>query len=491
MKIEQLLKKISPLEIKGELPVFYNAITDDSRNVNENDIFFAIKGVYKDGHDFIKDIKVKFVAVVERYIEEVDVPQILVKSTKKAFFNALELKYGLNLDKMPFVAVTGTNGKTTFTYLMESILKSAGKNPGIIGTVNYRCGSLVKNATHTTPDMKTLFKIFDEFKKNNCDIVVMEVSSHALKQNRIGELKFDVALFTNLTPEHLDFHHDMEDYYCSKKILFEKHLKRDGLGIVNMDDNYGKRLHMELSDKRNIKGFSFNIKTDYTCALLRMDLKGIELGIWSKEFSDIISSNLKGRFNAYNLCGAYISAKNLGIESEIIKEGLKGVRAIPGRLEEIPNDCGISVFVDYAHTPDALENVLSTIREFAKSRVITVFGCGGDRDKTKRAPMGKVASRYSDIIIVTSDNPRSENPEDIIEDIKKGIDFSKKVIIQPDREKAIKDAIYSARKGDIILIAGKGHENYQIFKDKTIYFSDQEVAKKILEIRQCLAQQEK
>lgn len=489
MQIERLLEKIKPLEIKGKLPDCYNNITDDSRELCENDIFFAIKGVSRDGHDFLKDIKGDFIAVVERFVENISIPQILVNSTKKAFFEALQLKYNLNLKNIPFIAVTGTNGKTTFTYLMESILKVSGKNPGVIGTVNYRCGSLVKTATHTTPDMKSLFKILDEFNKNNCDCVVMEVSSHALKQNRIGELKFDSALFTNLTPEHLDFHSDMEDYYKSKKVLFEQHLKKDGIGIVNIDDLYGKRLYQELSGK-NVKGFSFNIKTDYTCALLKMDEKGIETGIWAKDFSDIISSNLKGRFNAYNLCGAYITAKNLGIDNNVIKEGLKRVKSIPGRLEEITNQCGISVFVDYAHTPDALENVLVTVKEFAKGRIITVFGCGGDRDKSKRAPMGKIASRYSDIVIVTSDNPRSENPEDIIEDIKKGIDFSKKVIIQPDREKAIKDAIYSARRGDIVIIAGKGHENYQIFKDKTIYFSDQEVAKKNLEIRQCLEQQE-
>lgn len=489
MEIDRLLKKINALEIKGKIPDYYKDITDDSRELSENDIFFAIKGVSKDGHDFLKNITEKVVAIVEKFVEDISIPQILVSSTRKAFFEALQLKYNLELDRIPFIAVTGTNGKTTFTYLMESVLKANGKNPGIIGTVNYRCGSLIKSSTHTTPDMKSFFKILDEFKKNNCDVVVMEVSSHALKQNRIGELKFDVALFTNLTPEHLDFHSDMEDYYNSKKILFESHLKKDGIGVINIDDPYGKRLYEELSDK-SIKGFSFNIKTDYTCALLKMNEKGIEVGIWSKDFSDIISSSLKGRFNAYNLCGAYITAKNLGIDNNVIKEGLERVKSIHGRLEEIPNECGISVFVDYAHTPDALENVLITIKEFAKNRVITVFGCGGDRDKSKRAPMGRVASKYSDIVIVTSDNPRSENPEDIIEDIKKGLDLSKKIIIQPDREKAIKDAIYSARRGDVIIIAGKGHENYQIFKDKTIHFSDQEVAKKILEIRQCLAHQE-
>ncbi len=489
MRIDRLLKKINPLEIKGELPDFYNDITDDSREISDNDIFFAIKGISKDGHDFLKDIKGKFIAIVERYVQDISTPQILVSSTKRAFFEALQLKYNLDLDKIPFVAVTGTNGKTTFTYLMESILKTNGRNPGIIGTVNYRCGSLIKNSTHTTPDMKSLFKILDEFNRHNCDVVVMEVSSHALKQNRIGELKFDLALFTNLTPEHLDFHSHMEDYYSSKKILFERHLKKDGIGIINIDDAYGKRLYEELADKK-IEGFSFNLKTDYTCALLKMDEKGIDVGIWSKDFSDIISSSLKGRFNAYNLCGAYIAARKLGIDNNIIKEGLKRVLNIPGRLEEIPNECGFSVLVDYAHTPDALENVLITVREFARNRVITVFGCGGDRDKSKREPMGKVASKYSDIVIVTSDNPRNENPEDIIEDIKKGLDFSKKIIIQPDREKAIKDAIYSARKGDIIIIAGKGHENYQIFKDKTVHFSDQEVAKKILEIRQCLVKLE-
>jgi len=486
MNIEELLAKIKPLKIIGELPHSYSDITNDSREVKDGTLFFAIKGVTRDGHDFIKDIKSKhFVAFVERTIEDVECPQVVVKSTRKAFFEALKLKYNLDLEKLPLVAVTGTNGKTTFTYLVESIMAESGRRFGVIGTINYRCGNYIVESSHTTPDMKKIFEILSSFSDKGCEGVVMEVSSHALKQNRLGDICFDIAVFTNLTPEHLDFHNNMEDYYLSKKILFEKHLKKSGVGVVNIDDHYGLRLYQEIGDKK-VKGFSFNTKTDFTCAILKMDDKGLEVGIWSKDFSDVITSSLRGRFNAYNLCSAYIATKMLGVDREIIKEGLKKVKVIPGRLEEIQNSCGINVFVDYAHTPDALENILNTVKEFSKGRIITVFGCGGDRDKTKRPLMGRVASKYSDIVIVTSDNPRTENPLSIIEDIKEGLNFSKKIIIQPDREKAIKDAIYSARKGDTVIIAGKGHENYQIFKDKTVYFSDKEVAKKVLELRECL-----
>lgn len=488
-ELKNIIEIIKPIEIKGELSDNILGLTDDTREMKENYLFFAIKGVSRDGHDFLKSIKnFPCVAVVERFVEDTKLTQIKVLSTKKAFFDALIYWNGVNLKDLTFIGVTGTNGKTTFTYLIESIYKESKKKIGVIGTVNYRCHDLVINASHTTPDIKNLCSLFKTFQDRGCEVIVMEVSSHALEQNRLGALKFDATLFTNLTAEHLDYHKNMEDYFNAKKMLFFNHLKDNGIAIINVDDNYGEKLYEELKDKK-IKGFSFNKKTDYACAILKMDNKGLDVGIWTKNFSDVISSSLKGKFNAYNIVGAYIVALELGLSSEDIKEGIKALKKVPGRLEEVPNACGLNVFIDYAHTPDALENVLKTIRDFSKGRIITVFGCGGDRDKSKRAPMGKIASTLSDITIITSDNPRSEDPLGIIEDIKKGVSPNRRLFIQPDREKAIKDAIFSSRKGDTILIAGKGHENYQILGDKTIHFSDFEVAKKVLELRECLVQE--
>ena len=483
---ERLFEIIKPLKIEGDIPSSFDYFTDDTRELKENTLFFAIKGENFDGHNLIKDFKDKVSAVIIEKDIDVQVPKIYVDSTKESFYKLLEVTNNINLEEFRIIGITGTNGKTTFTYLMESIFKSAGRLIGVIGTVNYRCGEFSCDAGNTTPDLKRLIPLLKNFKDLGAKDIVMEVSSHSLKQNRLLGLRFDSAIFSNLTPEHLDFHNDMEDYYKSKKLLFTKHLKDNAFGVINIDDPYGERLFLELGDSR-MKTYSFKKKAKYNCKILKKDIEGLKIEISSGEFFDIVASNLKGGFNAYNVISAYITALNLGIDKEVIKKGILNLINVPGRLEEIKNDCGLKVFVDYAHTPDALENVLKTIKEISLGRIITVFGCGGDRDKTKRKPMGEIASKYSDLIIVTSDNPRTEDPLAIIEDIKKGLDFSKRVFIQHNREKAIYDAVYSAKKGDTILIAGKGHEDYQIINQEKIYFSDQKVVGEALRRRECLA----
>jgi UDP-N-acetylmuramoyl-L-alanyl-D-glutamate--2,6-diaminopimelate ligase len=484
-----LLKAFGPVEITGTPAGDVIGITDDSRDADNGFLFFAIKGVANDGHLFLKNIKKNIAgAVVEHFVDDSQLPQIKVASTRDAFSKALKAYYGLGLETMRFIGVTGTNGKTTYTYLMESIFKAAGEKAGVIGTVNYRCGEVVYEATHTTPDTKRLFPIFKAFANAGCTDIIMETSSHALSQGRLNGILFDAAVFTNLTPEHMDYHKDMEQYYQSKKLLFTNHMKKDGFVLVNTDDQYGERLKQELGDSR-VFSYSFTKMADYKCNVVSMGPDGAEVGVTGKEFCDIVKTELKGRFNAYNVISAYITALNIGMTPDIIKAGIFNLKNVPGRFEELKNSLGLKVFIDYAHTPDALDNILKAVKEIAAGRVITVFGCGGDRDKTKRPAMGRIASEYSDITVITSDNPRTEDAVSIIEDIKKGIDFSRKVLIQPDREKAIYDAVYSARKGDTILIAGKGHEEYQIIGGKKNCFSDRSVAGEALKRRECLVSQ--
>ncbi len=490
IKLIELINTIQPLAIKGSIcDIVVEHFSDDSRDVNINTLFFAIKGVINDGHNFLSQISNHIAAaVVEHFVNDADCVQILVPSSKAAFLSILQMKYGVILGDFNFIGITGTNGKTTFTFLMESILKASGKKPAVIGTVNYRFLDNVYEAPNTTPALKQLIPMFKQFFLGGCTDVVMEVSSHALTQKRLEGIKFEAACFSNLTSEHLDYHKDLEDYYNAKKLLFTEYLKQDSVVVINVDDSYGERLFGELGIKGK-HGFSFKGKGDFKCSIIKQTDVVMQVEIDNPDLGekDVIITELQGQFNAYNVATAYITALLMGYNNDKIKEGIFALKTVPGRLEEIRNDLGVKVFVDYAHTPDALLNILKTTRGLTKGRLIIVFGCGGDRDKTKRPVMGKIACQYADIVVVTSDNPRNEDPKEIINEIVKGIDETKKVIIQPDREKAIFEAFFSAKKGDTLVIAGKGHEDYQIIGNKKIHFSDQEVARKALEKRRCLA----
>lgn len=488
IKLSEILNLLEPLAIKGNVSgIVFKDFTDDSREVSLGSIFFAIKGVNNDGHSFLPEVENKVAAaVVENFVDNINCVQILVNSSKNAYLKLLQMKYNVLLADFSFIGITGTNGKTTFTYIMESILKACGRKPAVIGTVNYRFSDVVLEAPNTTPDLKTLIPIFKEFKIKGCQDIVMEVSSHALLQKRLDGIKFDAACFSNLTPEHLDYHKSMEEYYQAKKLLFTNYLKQNSIAVINIDDGYGMRLYNELSFHRKYS-FSFKGVGNFSCKILEQNDETMLIEVVQDGKKEVVKTELKGHFNAYNVAKAYITACLLGYEIEKIKEGILSLKRVPGRLEEIKNELGIKIFVDYAHTPDALLNILKTARELTKKRLILVFGCGGDRDKTKRPIMGKIASDHADIVVITSDNPRSEDPLAIIEDIKKGIDESKKkIIIQPDREKAIFEALFSAKKNDTIIIAGKGHEDYQIIGDKKIHFSDVEIAVKAMEKRKCL-----
>ncbi len=465
-------------------------VTSDSRQVAPGWIFVAVRGDAKDGHLFIEVAARQgaLAIVCEAPSSEVlSVPVLVVPDSRAALATLAANFHGRPSEKLLMVGVTGTSGKTTTTYLIESILRAAGKNPGVIGTVNFRYAGKVLEATHTTPGALELQKLLADMRTAGCDSVVMEVSSHALKQHRVGDIAFDGMVFANLTPEHLDFHPDMDDYFNSKKRLFAELAEfsrkrgKKPFAAINGEDDYGKRLVSEIKSSR-LKWEAYSVPPTWTCGLdgVRGTLGALK-----------IQSSLTGRFNASNILAAVKVARGLGIPDAAIERGISELPVVPGRLERVPNSRGIHVLVDYAHKPDALEKVLKTLVEVrGKNKLITVFGCGGDRDRTKRPVMGKMAVEFSDYVVVTSDNPRTESPQSIIDEILKGIAQAPKgarYSVEVDRKEAIALAINEAKPGDIVLIAGKGHEDYQIIADpkaekgmRKIHFDDREVAAEAL-----------
>jgi UDP-N-acetylmuramoyl-L-alanyl-D-glutamate--2,6-diaminopimelate ligase len=408
--------------------------------------------------------------------------------------------YGNPSHSMLMVGVTGTSGKTTTSFLVESILKAAGHTVGLIGTVVFRYQGKVLDSTHTTPGAPELQRLLAEMRDAGCTAVVMEVSSHALKQHRVAHLAFDAMIFTNLTPEHLDFHPDMEDYFGSKAMLFKdlatesKRAGKSPVASICVDSEWGQRLAREVRARKpaemsRVLTFSADAianagvdtgapAADLSGADLTMDLDGIHGAVSGVE----IESTLTAKFNIANILGAVGAALGLKLDPKSIAHGIQSLKAVPGRLEAVPNAQGIHVFVDYAHKSDALEKVLRTLQKIKGThRLITVFGCGGDRDRGKRPVMGKLAAELSDFSIVTSDNPRTEDPQAIIAEIVKGMTGHSNYVIEPDRKKAIFSAVHQAKSGDIVLIAGKGHEDYQIIGTTKIHFDDREVAKEALE----------
>ncbi len=482
-------------------------VTSDSREVKPGSIFVAVKGGSQDGHEFIEKTAKMGAALVVGEWSEVQVkqklgalstPYIQVDDSRQALAFLASQFYGNPSKGMTVVGVTGTSGKTTTTYLVESILKAAEHEVGVIGTVNFRYGTKVYPSTHTTPGAVELQRLLAEMKADGCTAVVMEVSSHALKQSRAAFIAFDVMIFTNLTREHLDFHPDMEDYYSSKALLFTECAthsiqagKRPFAG-VSEDDEFGKRLLETLRKQSRpemwFASFGLNPQSDISGANLKVDLSGIRGEAGGVTFK----SQLAGRFNAQNLLGAIAAGQGLQLDAMTIAQGIAALKSVPGRLERVQNSRDVHVFVDYAHKPDALDKVLNTLSEVKGShKLITVFGCGGDRDRTKRPVMGKMAATRSDRVIVTSDNPRTEDPNAIIQEILAGIPDAGKpgshVSVDLDRRKAIESAIAYAQSGDIVLIAGKGHEDYQILADPMkpggtykIHFDDREVAQEAL-----------
>lgn len=457
----------------------FNQMEYDSRKIKENDIFVALEGSVVDGHNYISQAVERGAKciLVSKEVELVyPVTYILVENLRKNLGIIASNYYNYPQNNLQIIGVTGTNGKTTSTYLLESILGS--ENVARIGTVEYKIGDEIIEAPNTTPESLDVVKLCKKAVEKGLKYLVMEISSHALDLGRVDMLKFDVASFTNLTLDHLDYHKDMERYFEAKKKLFTM-IKEKGNYSINIDDSYGKRIYDEFG------GLSYSLTQDADIVgkILEFQYDGLLVNIKTKTESKDIKINILGRYNLYNILGVIGMSLKLGYSFEYILSKLSDIKSAPGRFELLNYKQDFMVIVDYAHTGDALENILKSINEMKKTRVITVFGCGGDRDASKRPIMGEIAQRLSDVAILTSDNPRTENPDKIIEDVLKGMNGDN-YIVEKDRELAIKKAVEIAKKDDIILIAGKGHETYQILGRTKIHFDDREiVAKEIVRKR--------
>lgn len=467
-------------------------IVYDSRKAVEGSLFVAIKGMTADGHNYIKDACNRGcrMVVVSRdrvneymFLLEEGVTLLASDNTRRVLSLMSAIFFNYPSRRLDVIGVTGTNGKTSITYMLESIMKMGGKVPGVVGTVNYRWKKLEKPAPNTTPESRELHGLLSEMLEDGVDTVIMEVSSHALALNRVDDIDFDIGVFTNLTGDHLDFHNDMEDYYYAKARLFDLVAKSGGWAVINGDDEYGRRL-LESADKQGFRVISFGEGKDRHIrpqeGSIRNRMEGLQYTICFGQDCHELSLNVAGRFHVLNSLAAASAADRLGIDHNHIVEGLEALRRVPGRFDLVKGQGGYGVIVDYAHTGDALQKLLESATELEHNRVITVFGCGGDRDKLKRPVMGRIAGGLSDMAIVTSDNPRTEEPDAIIADILEGM-AGIAYVIEPDREKAIEKAISEAEEGDIIVIAGKGHEDYQILGREKIHFDDREIALKYME----------
>lgn len=471
MKLSGVLKNIASIppnldsEIKG--------LAYDSRKVEPGFLFVAIKGFKEDGHLFLNQAKEKgaTAATVEKINKKVDLYQIKVKDSRQALAQAAVNFNWLPTAGINLIGVTGTNGKTTIAFMLESIFKAAGYKSGLVGTVEYKIGDESFPVSHTTPESVELQALFTKMKKAGVEKAAMEVSSHACQLHRIDGCLFDQVIFTNLTQDHLDFHGNLNDYFAAKKRLFE--INKGALHIINKDDSFGHRL---LGIGKKIATYGLTEDSDFKASNLQIDEQSTHFNVNFEGHDFRFEIMLGGFFNVYNALAAIVSATKLGINPEAIQLGFFNLKSIPGRFEIVLRK-PFKVIVDYAHTPNGLENLLKAARQITKGRLITVFGCGGERDIGKRPKMGRIASQMSDIVIVTSDNPRSEAPEDIISQI---IAAEGSFITRIDRAEAIQEALKLAKKEDTVVIAGKGHETTQEINGRYIPFSDREVVKEIL-----------
>jgi UDP-N-acetylmuramoyl-L-alanyl-D-glutamate--2,6-diaminopimelate ligase len=476
------------------------AVCYDSRTVVPGALFVAIEGFSMDGHGFVRDaLERGAAAVVCRRPVEADAVVVRVDNPRAVLAVLASRFHGQPADRLCLIGVTGTSGKTTVTYLLEKILAAAGLAVGVIGTINYRYAGTAFANPVTTPESADLQAIFRQMADGGVTHVVMEVSSHALELSRVDECRFDAAVFTNLSHDHLDFHATMEAYWRTKRRLFAEYLKPVDAtwpvrAVVNNDTTYGAELAAELGSaaiRTTVHGSGDVVPRTVAC-----DLSGIRGQIATPAGDIAIDSPLVGDFNLENILSAVGAALALKIAPAVIAAGINAGRCVPGRLERIDEGGERFIFVDYSHKPDALENAIAALRRLTHGRLITVFGCGGDRDRTKRPVMGEIAARSSDLTVVTSDNPRSEDPQAIIDEIEAGVrtictrrlvpgDLTggwngRSYLIDADRRAAIGHAIRAALPGDAVLIAGKGHETYQILGDRTIHFDDREVAREVL-----------
>ena len=487
MELTSLLNSISSVKVVGEVQrKDVTGIYYDSRRLIKNSIFVAIKGYSTDGHKYILDAVNSSVAgvIMEDDLAAPDeifvhsgVVKILVKNSRIALAEASNAFYKQPTERIKLFGVTGTNGKTTTTYFLKTILEMNKHKTGLIGTISNFIGEREIKSNLTTPESSDLNNLFLTMIEEECDSAVMEVSSHSLALNRVYKLNFCCGIFTNITSDHLDFHHSFEEYLNAKKMLFDS-LNKKAIAIVNCDDKHYTDISVDTMAK--VITFGQSEKADFLIQNISLDLNGTSYELVYLNNRYLVSTKLIGEFNAYNSAGAIAAAVSIGIDPIIAVEGVKNTRQVPGRFEIIDGKSK-KVIVDYSHTADSLEKALINLRRITGSgqKIYTVFGCGGDRDKQKRPVMGRIASTLSDKAIVTNDNPRTEGEMQIIKDIVSGISKENYEVI-PDREDAIKTAIEKSEPGSVILIAGKGHEDYQVLGQERIHFSDKEIAKKYL-----------
>ena len=458
----------------------------DSRTVTPGQVFVALKGQHADGTSFARQAIARGAAAVvseQAAPEDVGISWVVVEDARLALAVLAVTFYGDPSREMQVIGITGTNGKTTTAYLVASIFDAAGRRCGVLGTVGYRIGDDVREATRTTPEAPEVQALLREMVDRRCGACALEVSSHALSLRRVEGMTFAAGIFTNLTRDHLDFHADMDDYFRAKRRLFEM-LPRDAPSLVNLDDPRGPSL-VEVGGRPVT--YAIDRPADVTPGPLSFSLGGLSFDIRTPRGPLQVTSKLVGRPNVYNILAAVSAATALDVPFDAIEFGLRSLDGVPGRFQVVSGAGDeVTVVVDYAHTDDALRNLLETARPLAPGRLITVFGCGGDRDRTKRPLMGAVAGRLSDLIVITSDNPRSEDPNRIIEEVQRGItpdtrrDSAQRLLTIVERGAAIATAIELARPGDVVLVAGKGHEKYQVIGDRTLPFDDVAVARDAL-----------
>jgi len=496
MELGYLLEAMPGYDLDGDKAVEISGIAYDSRSVREGYLFVAIKGHSQDGHAYLNEAADRgaVALVAERFDDlRADIPKVKVHDSRNALSKLSVRFYDDPCRDIELIGITGTNGKTTTTYLVESILSASGEEPGVIGTINSRFQGNVRPSSVTTPESLDLMRTIREMADSGVTHVVMEVSSHALDQGRTGDCPFSVGVFTNITRDHLDYHGTMDEYFEAKSRLFRGLIKdrhgRKGIAVINMDDPKGEEIRS--ISKTDILTYGLNKDYDVSATDISTDRNGLKAVIKTPKGKIKITSCLIGSVNMYNILAAAAAATALGIGLDKIAEGIKELKNVPGRLESVKNKRGLTIVVDYSHTPDALIKAQNILKPLTTGRLITVFGCGGDRDRGKRPEMGIAVGDISDIAFITSDNPRTEDPDSIIRQIEEGIVKTKLprldwkdgrgikgpgYFVEADRHKAIANAVSIADEKDIILIAGKGHEDYQIVGKEKRYFDDRHEA---------------
>lgn len=474
MRLKQLLKDYN---VKNEFDdAEISGIAYDSRKVKPGDVFVCISGFETDGHKYAgKAVEKGAAAVIAEHAIDAAVPTAVVEDTRRTLSYIADVFYGHPSGKFRLVGVTGTNGKTTTTFLVKSILEKAGHKVGLIGTNKNMIGEKELPSERTTPESLELTELFAEMAKEGADFVVMEVSSHSLSLSRVEFCEFDVGAFTNLTQDHLDFHKTMENYLAAKKKLFDM----CKTGVINADDESGRKI---LADCSCVSvSYGIDSAADIVASNIDYGAHGVDFDCDALGVAMRIHINTPGRFSVYNALAAVGICTALGISAENISAGLKSVPGVCGRAEVVPTGRDYTVMIDYAHTPDGIENILKSIQGFAKGRIVILFGCGGDRDRTKRPKMGRIAGELADFCVVTSDNPRTEDPGEIIKEIIPGVEETGcPYTVIENRKEAIRYALDNAETGDVILLAGKGHETYQILKSGKIHFDEREIVHEIL-----------